>query len=41
MAESTSIRVKPDTWRDLHDRKRLGQTMDDVVTELLEAQSDE
>lgn len=37
MSESTSIRVSPETWRALHERKTdPGTTMDDVVRQLLE-----
>jgi len=40
MVESTTVRVKAETWRQLHERKSIGESMDDVVQELLEASDD-
>lgn len=35
MPDDTTIRVKADTWRRLHRRKEPGDTMDGVITDLL------
>jgi hypothetical protein len=37
MSEDTSIRVSKSTWRSLHERKEPGDSMDDVLAELLDA----
>lgn len=36
MGDDTTIRVKRDTWRRLHERKEPGESMDDVLSELIE-----
>ena len=36
MADDTSIRVRKSTWRQLHRMKEPGDSMDDVLRELLE-----
>jgi len=35
MVESKTIRVKRDTWRDLHEEKDPGDTFDDVIQDLM------
>lgn len=30
-----TVRVKEDTWVDLHDRKEPGETMDDVISDAI------
>ena len=35
-SDVTTIKVKRDTWRELHKLKRPGQSFDEVLSELLE-----
>ena len=39
MAESKTVRVTRETWRELHERKDPGQTMDEVIVELIDDES--
>lgn len=42
MGDDTTIRIKVDTWEELHDRKQPGLSFDDVIQRLLdEAETDE
>ena len=36
MGSDTTIRVKRGTWRELHERKEPGASMDDVIRDLLD-----
>lgn len=40
MRESKTIRVKRDTWVALYDRKRPGDTFDEVISKLIEEAPD-
>jgi predicted CopG family antitoxin len=37
MGSDTTIRVKQETWRGLHERKEPGDSMDDVIRDLLDS----
>jgi len=36
MGDDTTIRVQRSTWRELHERKEPGDSMDDVLSSLLD-----
>lgn len=36
MSESKTVRVKRETWRELHEQKQPGETMDDVISGLID-----
>ncbi len=40
MADSTTIEVKNETWRELNSRKEPGDSFDDVIQRLLEHEPD-
>jgi len=36
MGDETTLRVSRSTWRQLHERKEPGDSMDDVLSELID-----